>query len=130
MISQLVKAIEAEIELSKMMPEYSNGSQLLDMKIPMGFEGLHHLASTYISSTPFSSYSPSAAIIPDFSSLPRPFEQPGESLGCFPCSASLGKLLLNLQSPAQPSPHPGIPPGLHRAPLPPCLPLLKPTAEC
>lgn len=80
LISQLVKAIEAVFELSKMMSEYSNGSQLLDMKIPMGFEGLHHLAPTYISSTLFSSYSASATIIPDFSPFPGPFEQPGESL--------------------------------------------------
>lgn len=110
MTSQLVKAKETAFEPSKMPLEYSNGSQLLDMKIPMGFEGLHHLAPTYISSRLFSPHSPSATIIPDFSSFPGPFGQPGESLRCFPCSASLGKLLFNLQSPAQPSPHQGIPP--------------------
>lgn len=73
MISQLVKAIEAVFELSKMMPEYSNGSQPLDKKIPKGFEGLHHLAPTYISSTLFSSYSPSASIICRFLIIPWAF---------------------------------------------------------
>lgn len=84
----------------------------------MGCDVFHHLTATYISNpTPFPSYSLSASIIPNFWLFPRPFEQPGESLSMFLlASASLGKLLLNPQSPVQPLLQPGSPPWLCQAP--------------
>lgn len=128
-----VEAVEAMFDdSSKMTPEHSSGSQLVPTTpFPMGAEVLRHLAPAYISSpTPCPSLSPSAAAFPNFSSFLGFLRKPGGAFDVPFASSPLGKLLFNLQSPAQPLPSQESLLDSAVPPLPLFLPLLKPISDC